>query len=125
MELCPLQIEIAEDDTFVSVVKKMRKETRSTMPHYQYGSALSLQNDTFDSMFNMHEVPKLEIGGFRAEFTKVQPGHGSEGFACHVYDFHDTGSLVVNFDCHEDIFTAEEREETAVSLPRARAILFS
>ncbi|MCP5100396.1 MAG: hypothetical protein GY943_33010, partial [Chloroflexi bacterium] len=96
LELCPLQVEISEEDTFESVIKKMRRETRSTMPHYQVGSSLSLPSESFDTMFNMHEVPRLEIGGMRAEFTKVQPGHGSEGFACHVYDFHETGNFVVN-----------------------------
>ncbi|MCP5099423.1 MAG: alpha/beta fold hydrolase, partial [Chloroflexi bacterium] len=115
LELCPLQVEISEEDTFESVIKKMRRETRSTMPHYQVGSSLSLPSESFDTMFNMHEVPRLEIGGMRAEFTKVQPGHGSEGFACHVYDFHETGNFVVNFDCHDDLFAVEEREETAVS----------
>jgi thioesterase domain-containing protein len=115
MELCPMQVEIAEDDTFESVIKKMRRETRSTMPHYQNGSSLSLQSETFDTMFNMHQMPNLEFQGMSVAYTKVQPGHGSEGFACHVYDYTEAGHFVVHLDCHDDLFTKEEREETAVT----------
>ncbi len=115
MELCPLQIEMDSADTFASVVKRVRKETRSTMPHYQYGSSISLPNDTFDAMFNMHNVPVLELDGMPAEFVKLQPGHGSESVACHVYDYEATGHFVVHLDFHDDLFSKGQRDETAVS----------
>ncbi len=115
MELCPLQIEMDSADTFASVVKKVRKETRSTMPHYQYGSSISLPNDTFDAMFNMHNVPTLKLDGMRTDFVKLQPGHGSESVACHVYDYEAEGNFIVHLDFHDDLFSKKLRDETAVS----------
>ena len=113
MEMCPLQLTLGEDETFDSVIKKLRKETRSTMPQAQYGSALSLPGETFDVMFNMHQVPEMSLNGIPVGFRKFHPGVGSESFACHIHQYMDNGRFLVHLDFHDDLFTAEQRQETA------------
>ncbi|MEM7330651.1 MAG: alpha/beta fold hydrolase [Chloroflexota bacterium] len=113
MEMCPLQLTLGEEETFDSVIKKMRKETRSTMPQAQYGSALSLPGETFDVMFNMHQVPEMSINDVPVGFRKYHPGFGSESFACHIHQYMDNGRFLLHLDFHDDLFTAEQRQETA------------
>jgi non-ribosomal peptide synthetase component F len=38
MEYCPLQVEVTTDDSFRSLITKVKRETRETFTHYQYGS---------------------------------------------------------------------------------------
>lgn len=113
MEMCPLQISVAESDTFDSIIKKVRKETRSTMPQAQYGSALSLPGETFDVMFNLHQVPEMTLNGVPVGFRKFHPGVGSESFACHIHHYLDNGRFLIHLDFHNDIFTAEQRQQIA------------
>ena len=113
MEMCPLQVTLNEEDSFDSVIKKVRKETRSTMPQAQYGSALSLPSETFDVMFNMHQVPVMRLGEIPVGFRKYHPGYGSESFACHIHQYMDNGRFLIHLDFHDDLFTSEQRQETA------------
>lgn len=104
MELCPLQVEIEANDTFLSLINKVKRETRETLSYYQYGSAISLQNEAFDVMFNTHHMPNLNLNGIPVRVERIHPGHGSESLALHVHDFADSGNLVLNFYFHKDVF---------------------
>jgi thioesterase domain-containing protein len=112
MELCPLQIKIGMGDNFLSVIEKVKRETRETMRFYQVGSSLSLENNGFDVMFNLHPVPVLSFNGCRVEAKRIHPGHGSECLVLHIYDYAETGNLVLHFDFHTDVFSKEERGRT-------------
>jgi pimeloyl-ACP methyl ester carboxylesterase len=112
MELCPLQIEISDNDTFLSVVKKVRREARETMVFSQYGSSLSLESGGFDVMFNFHSIPALRLNGISVEPKRIHPGHGSESLAFHVNDFRSTEEFVLHFDFHDDVFDDEQRNRT-------------
>lgn len=104
MELCPLQVEIEANDTFLSLINKVKRETRETLSYYQYGSAISLQNEAFDVMFNTHHMPNLNLNGIPVRVERIHPDHGSESLALHVHDFADSGNLVLNFYFHKDVF---------------------
>jgi thioesterase domain-containing protein/acyl carrier protein len=111
MELCPYQIKISEEDTFMSVLSKVKRETRETMTYYQYGSGLTFRNDTFDVMFNTHPMPVFSLNGAQVLVERVHPGHGSESLALHVIDNESSGSFLLNFYFHHDVFDELQREQ--------------
>jgi thioesterase domain-containing protein len=110
MELCPLQVELSEDDTFMSLLKKVKRETRETMAHYQYATSLNLDSKTFDVMFNVYPTPVLTLNGAMVQAERIHPGHGSESFALHVNDVQASGRLILYFDFHRDVFDNAARD---------------
>lgn len=113
MEICPLQVTFTKDDTFQSVIKNVRKETRSTIPQAQYGSALTLPSETFDVMFNMHQIPIMQLGEIPVKLRKYHPGVGSDSLACQVHHYLENGNFLINLEFNNDIFSAEQQQETA------------
>jgi thioesterase domain-containing protein len=112
MELCPLQIEVTGEETFLSVINKVKREVREAMAYYQVGSSLSLQGRGFDVMFNMHPMPQYKFDSAGVILERVHPGHGSETLALSVIDEYNTGSFSLHFDFHQDVFTTEERSRS-------------
>ncbi|WP_420643168.1 condensation domain-containing protein [Candidatus Leptofilum sp.] len=112
MEIAPLLVTFEEGETFPSLTKKISKSLQRTLVHYQYGSAVALQNNLLDLMFNFHHRPKLHFGEAPVEQELVHPGAGSDSFALHIHEFESDGSLTFFFDFHEDVFTPAERELT-------------
>ena len=111
MEFCPLQVEVSAGDSFSSLITKVKRETRETLTHYQYGSALALQDQSFDVIFNLYQTPTLHLGGAPVEVERIHPGYGSERLALHVNDVTSSGTFVLHFDCSCDVFTEEQREQ--------------
>lgn len=112
MELCPYQIEISDDDTFISIFNKVKRESRETLTYYQYGSGLTFKNNTFDVMFNAHPMPVFYLNGSRVLVERIHPGHGSESLALHVLDNESSESFLLNFYFHNDVFDEKRREQT-------------
>lgn len=112
MEYCPIQIEVAPDDSFTSLIAKVKSEVRETFNHYQYGSGLSLQDQAFDIIFNMYQVPELQMCGVPVEVERAYPGYGSERFALSINDSLATGKFVLYFDFSCDAFTDIQCEQT-------------
>jgi thioesterase domain-containing protein/acyl carrier protein len=111
MELCPFVVDIEEGETFLSLVGKMRRETRSTMRYYQVGSGLNVKNRVHDVMFNYHQRPFLTFNDQPVAQELLHTGAGSDSFALHVHEFTPSGELVLFFDFHEDLFTPEQQQQ--------------
>ena len=112
MEICPLLVEMEEGETFASLTKKISKSLQRTLVHYQYGSAVAMENTLLDLMFNFHHRPDLKFGEAPVTQRLLHPGSGSDSFALHIHEFEKDGALTFFFDFHEDIFTPAERERT-------------
>jgi thioesterase domain-containing protein/acyl carrier protein len=115
MELCPYQIEVSENDTFMSIFNKVKRESRETMTYYQYGSGLTFRNETFDVMFNTHPMPEFYLNGSQVIVERIHPGHGSESLALHVLDNESTNSFLLNFYFHTDIFDPKQYQQVVQS----------
>lgn len=112
MEIAPLLVELEAGETFASLTKKVSKSLQRTLVHYQYGSAVALENNLLDLMFNYHHRPNLRFGDAPVEQQLIHPGAGSDSFALHVHEFAEDGAYTFFFDFHEDVFTQAERELT-------------
>jgi thioesterase domain-containing protein len=112
MEYCPFQVEVTANDSFMSLITKLKRETRETFTYYQYGSGLPLQDQAFDVIFNMYQVPDLQLSGVPVQVERIYPGHGSERLALHVNDCLSAGKFVLHFDFSCDVFSEAQREQT-------------
>lgn len=111
MEYCPIQIEVAQEDSFTSLIAKVKREVRESFTHYQYSSGLALQDQAFDIIFNMYQVPALQWCGLPVHVERVYPGYGSERLALHVNDSVSTGEFVLHFDFSCDAFNDVQSEQ--------------
>ncbi len=118
MEICPFVVDVAADESFASLVQKLKQQTRGVMRFSQHGSSVSLKNKAHDLMFNYHTRPLLTFNDQVVEQRQLSVGHSTETFALHVHEFESTGKLLFKFDFHKDIFT-EDEQETAVAMFRA------
>ena len=115
MEICPVVVDLEPGETFATLTKKVSKSLQRTLVHYQYGSAVAMENSVLDLMFNFHHRPELSFAGVPVAQELVHPGAGSDSFALHVHEFGVDGTFTFFFDFHEDIFTEAEREITLVA----------
>jgi hypothetical protein len=63
MEICPFAVDIDPDESFASLVQKLKAQTRGVMRFTQHGSSISLKNKAHDLMFNYHTRPLLTFNG--------------------------------------------------------------
>lgn len=115
MEICPFAVDIDLEESFASLVEKLKQQTRGVMRFAQHGSSIPLKNKAHDLMFNYHTRPLLTFNGQTIEQKQLSVGHSTESFALHVHEFEETGRLLFKFDFHTDIFT-EAQQETAVAI---------
>ena len=105
MELCPFVVDIEPDETFASLIQKLRLQTRGVMRFSQHGSSISLKNKVHDLMFNYHTRPSLTFNGQSIRHEHLDIGHTTESFALHVHDFDLNGALSRKSAGHSTIFT--------------------
>ncbi|MCA9942705.1 MAG: alpha/beta fold hydrolase [Anaerolineales bacterium] len=115
MELCPFVVEIEQNETLATLIQKLKKQTRGVMRFSQYGSSISLQNKAHDLTFNYHSRPSLTFNGQHIRHEHLDIDHSSESFGLHIHEFDGSGTLILKFDFHSDIFT-EAQAETAVQM---------
>jgi non-ribosomal peptide synthetase component F len=106
MQICPLHIEIAEDDTFLSLLDKVKAETYSVMRHSQVGISNSVHQQAFDLMLNYHRVSFPDFCGYPTEPLWLHSGYGdgNDKLAIQVHDFKESGEFVLHFDFNRAIF---------------------
>ena len=112
MELCPLHIDISEEDSFISLIEKVSHETRETLRHYQHGLGIPLQNKAYDVILNYYRVPSLNFRGALVLHEWHHSGHQNESLALHVNDSAPSESFVLNFDFNCDVFNKGEHGQT-------------
>lgn len=111
MELCPIPIEIAPDETFFTLTQKVNHQMQKAVLHYQYGSELASHNNSFDVLFNYHNWPVLEFEGQAVHHQLIHPHNGSSSLALHVHDAKETDDFLLSFDFHQDVFTPQQCNE--------------
>jgi amino acid adenylation domain-containing protein/thioester reductase-like protein/non-ribosomal peptide synthase protein (TIGR01720 family) len=109
MEMCPLRITIDEDDTFLSLIKKVARETLVALQHRQYATGNPLHNQAYDVMLSYDTSSFLNFNGAPVQTASVHAGHENDSLAVQVHDFELSGSFVLDFDFHGDVFTADQR----------------
>ena len=111
MEVLPLQITIEADETFLSLVRRVKTETLDVLKHGQYSISNSTHNLTHHAMFNYINSPAPQFDGKPVAVEWVHPGFQDEHLALHVHRFDGSGELSIEFDFDNGVFPAAQRHE--------------
>jgi len=109
MEVCPLRIEIAQDDTFLSLLKKVMKETHEVLPYAQHSIGNPEHNRVYDVMLNYADWSFLDFCGFPTQNHTVHSGYWEDSLLIQVNDSEVSGDFVLYFDFNCDIFDEVQR----------------
>jgi amino acid adenylation domain-containing protein len=109
----PLQVEISENETFLTLLKKVMKDSFSSLRYAQY-SDLAL-GKSFDVVLNYLTASFSDFDGLPTENRWIHPGYGdaNHSLRLQVQDFGDSGSFKLYFDLNCDVFD-EKRQAWAV-----------
>jgi amino acid adenylation domain-containing protein len=109
MEVVPLQLEIASDETFLSLIKKVSVKFFEVARHRGYPVRNSAQDKVYDVCLNYLHVVTPSFAGAQVESLWIHPGAGNETLTLQVHDFDQTGNFVVDFDFDCEVFDEERR----------------
>ncbi|MEM9055973.1 MAG: amino acid adenylation domain-containing protein [Pseudomonadota bacterium] len=111
IEVYPLTIDIADDDTFTSLLATVRKEVMTAFSQAAAGVTTADTNRAYDVLLNFVHVAMTPIGGAAMTTTWLHPGFGDAAhkLRLQVHDFDGRGDFELNFDCGESAFNAAGR----------------
>lgn len=110
MQVVPLTIRIDDDDTFLSLLKRIEAEATESWQHAQHTIPNSLHQPTYDAVLNFHSPLDVSMGGAPVRAVFLHPGHQVESLGIHVQDLARSGALTLDFDLHGEVFPTERRE---------------
>src|SRR4051794_24244650 len=115
MEVCPLRVDLDEDESFASLRERSARELREVLPHARACVGNPGQAPAFDVLLTFHSArfPGI-LGPTRTELTTgatglpaSAPGGAAadpESLLLAVHDFDEGGSPTVSFDFAADVF---------------------
>lgn len=113
IEMYPLQVQIAEDETFVSLICKIAAEVPKTVK-YRHHTIPSdqLQNKVHNVGLNYIVTTFTDFAGLPVRMQRLTAGHAMDNFVLH---FHDDlcapDSFELQFEFNQQIFDEARREE--------------
>jgi amino acid adenylation domain-containing protein len=108
MEMCPLRITIGDDETFLSLIRKVRIEIFEALQHRQYTTGNPLKHKSYDVTLDYHISSFASFNGAPAQTEMVHSGHEHDSLGLQVHDFDLSGSLTLDFDFNRDVFDEEQ-----------------
>jgi amino acid adenylation domain-containing protein len=109
MEVFPLQIVLEENDSFLSVIRKIRAGMSEIRAFRGITLANSPRNRLYDVLLNYHTARFPRFHGMPVRQRWIHTGYENDALALQVHDFEGAGSFVLDFDFHCDVFSEAER----------------
>jgi amino acid adenylation domain-containing protein len=107
-EVLPVFLEVSEDDSFLSLMAKVKAEVFRAVRHGQYSLANSNFQRLYEVVANYHTRSFSEFAGMPADPQWIFNGQGDDSLAIQIRDFTASSSLSVDFDLHREVF--DERD---------------
>ncbi|SHJ37819.1 non-ribosomal peptide synthetase [Pseudozobellia thermophila] len=122
IEVLPLSIEIGENDTFYSVLQRVRAETHVFLRHIGPGRLASVKEKNSTALLNYIHVDFSDFDGLPTSVNWVHNGHidSSHSLRLHVYDFTKGGGFQLAFDIKNSLLD----EDRASRIPEHFLSLF-
>ena len=116
IEVFPMAAEVARDDTFATLIKRVQQEAVELLRHAQPGTSTAAANRGYNVLLNYLPV-SLGSSFDNLSMTPrwVHSGHGdsSHHLRLQVHDLEDSGTLHFLFDFNADLFGESQREAAA------------
>ncbi len=112
MNACPLQIQVDEGDTFVSLAQKIQQETIETARWQFYPVRNPVEAPVYDVYYNHQNVAFRELCGLPVTFDLINSGHTHDLIDLQVRDFRGDGTFTVDLDLNEAAFDPAQARRT-------------
>ncbi len=108
VELYPLQLQIDENENFVSLLKKAREQNNGLLMNAQSGASQPEALRSFNVVLNYISA-KINLPGFKTASQWLHPktGDSNHHLRLEVHDFDSTGEPELLFDLNQDVFDKE------------------
>ncbi|MBC3759106.1 amino acid adenylation domain-containing protein [Hyunsoonleella sp. SJ7] len=112
IETFPLLVEIEEDETFMSLFKKVQLESNSFIKHAQGSVSTADLSRSFNVFFNYINNKNPSFNGAGVKTNWVHTGHHDprHHLRLHVHDFDNTDQLQLYFDLNTNQFDSNGQE---------------
>ncbi len=106
IELFPIVDELVEEDTFFSVLQRIRLESNNNLRHAQPGMATFDIGKSFSAVLNYMTSSYPDFDKFPTKSEWIHPNHSDSAhqIRCHVADFDATGEIEIFFDLNHGTF---------------------
>ena len=120
IEIGSIQIEIEENDTFLTLIKKVIRDTLNGFMHARPGITSTVSNNAYSVLLNYLKSSYPEFNGFPMERESIHTGFGDKNHSLRlqVHDVNNTGSFALYFDLNESIFDAEKQHWVIQPFPK-------
>ena len=112
MKACPLQIQVDDGETFLSLARKVQRETVATARYEFFPVRNPAPDPVYEIYLNYQNIAFTEFCGLPVEFALIQTAASNDLFNLQVRDFSASGRFTLDFDLNADVFDATERERT-------------
>jgi len=115
IELFPLVTELSKDDTFKTVLQRIKLETNNYLLNAQSGMSTSELSRSYNIVLNYVRSSFSDFAGLPTKSEWIHPGHcdPNHSLRCHVYDMDASGEISLLFDLNEAVF----HENLAAEVP--------
>lgn len=110
-EVCPLQLEVAEEDSFQMLLRKLMKEVRTVLMHAQPGVSCAVADHPCQVMFDYITLGCVRFRGLTGRPRWVNSGCAASGtrLRMQVLDFAGCDNITVNFDLDTKAFDEQQQ----------------
>ncbi|HET9317367.1 MAG TPA: condensation domain-containing protein, partial [Vicinamibacteria bacterium] len=119
IEILPLHVTVEEDETFVSLARKVAREALTVLRHGRHPIANPAQQRAWHAVLNyIGRAPLPALDGLPVQVEWVHTGRQDENLAVHVHPSGSSEDLVVDLDWGCEVLDVREAEEAAGHLMR-------
>lgn len=112
IELFPLQVEIAADETFTSLLKKVARETIAFLRYAQAGMSHHAIDRHINVVMSYINVTFPDFHGMptQTDWVHADAGDAQHHLRLEVHDFDATGNFTVQFDFNADLISTAQQQ---------------
>jgi amino acid adenylation domain-containing protein len=112
IEIGPMQVELDEDETFISLGEKVMAETFAGLMHARPGISSAEANRAYDVLLNFVNASFTDFAGLPVSTEWVHTGYGDSNhkLRLQITDFDATGSFMLDFDVNTAVFDQTRRQ---------------
>lgn len=110
MEAASLRVKISPNETFSTLIEKVKDETFEILHHYPYAAPNPL-NQNYEVLLNFHphiNFPRT-FGGLPMEYKWVHSGYGFDSLNIQIEISPEEEGFQITFDYHENVFDEDQR----------------
>ena len=112
IQIFPTSAEIAEGDTFATLLNRTKLSTYDYLKHIKSGLVTSEINRSYNVVLNYINVVFSDFAGFPTTTNWLHSNFidSSHLFHYHITDFNNTGRFNLHLDLNNEVFTVEQRQ---------------